>query len=50
MSETKEKNVTDKEYQVIELIRKLGYGELTIMVKDGVPYRAEEVRKSIQIT
>ena len=41
--------ITDQEYQVIELIRGLGYGELSILVKEGKPYRVEEIRKSIQI-
>ncbi len=41
--------ISNQEWQVIELIRRLGYGELVISVKEGKPIRAEEVRKSIQI-
>lgn len=42
-------SITEQEHQVIKLIRELGYGELSILVKDGKPYRVEEIRKSIQI-
>ena len=41
--------ITEQEHQGIKLIRELGYGELSILVKDGKPYRVEEIRKSIQI-
>ena len=43
------RQITSQEWQVVELIRRLDYGELVIFVKEGKPIRAEEVRKSIQI-
>lgn len=41
--------ISDQEWQVIRLIRDLGYGELVITVKESRPIRVEEVRKSIPI-
>lgn len=41
--------ISDQEWQVIKLIRDLGYGELVITVKESKPIRVEEVRKSIPI-
>ncbi|MDD6189180.1 MAG: DUF2292 domain-containing protein [Clostridiales bacterium] len=41
--------ISDKEWQIVQLIRQLDYGELLIVVKDGKPCRVEEIRKSIQI-
>ncbi|KPU43339.1 hypothetical protein OXPF_27800 [Oxobacter pfennigii] len=41
-----EMEVTQKEKKLIELIRALQYGEITIMVVDKQPMEVEEVRKS----
>lgn len=41
--------ISEQEWQVIQLIRELDYGELSIMVKGGEPCRVEEIRKSIQL-
>jgi len=41
--------ISEQEWQVIQLMRGLDYGELLIAVKGGKPIRAEEIRKSIQI-
>jgi len=40
--------LTDKEKQLIKLIRDLGFGEIRIMVADSQPVRAEEIKKSIK--
>ena len=40
--------VTEQEWQLIQLLRQLDYGELVIDVKKNMPYRAE-LRQSIQI-
>lgn len=42
-------DITEQEWQVLQLIRELEYGELLITVKGGKPVRAEEIRRSIQI-
>ncbi len=39
---------TEKEAQLIHLIRELRFGELHIHVADGQPVRAEEIKKSIK--
>lgn len=41
--------VTDQERQVLELMRGITYGELSVFMKGGNPYRVE-TRKSIQIS
>jgi len=41
--------ITDRELQVIELLREVEYGELRVSVKAGSPVRVEEIKKSIQI-
>ncbi|WP_205687680.1 DUF2292 domain-containing protein [Clostridiisalibacter paucivorans] len=38
-----------KERNLIELIRKTGYGELKIVVQNNIPIRVEEVKKSIKL-
>ena len=39
---------TEKEEQLLKLIRELGFGEVRIFVADGQPVRAEEIKKSIK--
>ena len=41
--------ISDQEWQVLQHLRQLQYGELLVSVKDGRPIRVEEIRKSIQI-
>jgi len=47
----KEKTVaaelSEKEWQIVQLMREIDYGELVISMKGGKPIRVEEVRKSI---
>jgi hypothetical protein len=40
--------LTEKEKRLIQMIRELGYGEIRIIVTDGQPVRAEEIKKSIK--
>ena len=39
--------LNEQEKRLIELLREIGYGEVTVYVKDHHPYRVEQVRKSI---
>ena len=39
---------TEKEEQLLKLIRELGFGEVHIYVANGQPVRAEEIKKSIK--
>ncbi len=41
--------LTGKEEKLIQIIRELKFGELTLHVADGNPVRIEEVRKSIKL-
>lgn len=39
---------TEKEEQLLKLIRELGFGEVHIYVANGQPVRAEEIKKSVK--
>jgi hypothetical protein len=39
----------EKEEKIIELIRKMDFGEIKVIVQDGNPIRIEEIRKSIKL-
>lgn len=41
--------LTEREVKLIELIRRLGFGEISIYVADGQPVRAEEIKKSVKL-
>jgi hypothetical protein len=41
--------LTSQEWQLIQMIRALEYGQLTITVKASKPIHVEEVRKSIPL-
>ena len=38
----------EKEQQLLNLIRELGFGEVHIFVANGQPVRAEEIKKSVK--
>ena len=44
-----EAQLNSQEWQLIQLIRALEYGQLTITVKAAKPIHVEEVRKSIPL-
>ena len=46
---TKATPLTEREVKLIELIRRLGFGEISIHVADGQPVRAEEIKKSVKL-
>jgi len=41
--------LTPQEQKLIELLRKIRFGEVRIIMNDGVPTRVEEVKKSIKL-
>lgn len=41
--------LSEKEQKVIEILRSLDFGEMRIVVNDGVVTRIEEVKKSYKI-
>ena len=48
MAENTPLRLSEKEASLIRLIREIGFGELRVMVADGQPVRAEDIRKSIK--
>lgn len=53
MSEVKKETnqilLTKEEQKLIELIRKIDFGEARVVVTDGKPTRIEEIKKSIKL-
>jgi len=47
--ETKQMMLTEKEVRLIEIIRKLDFGEVRVVIQDGVPTRLEEIKRSIKL-
>ena len=41
--------VNAAERKVLEMLRKLEYGQLTVTVKKGVPVHVDEIRKTIPL-
>ena len=41
--------VTEREARIIEIIRKLDFGEVRVLIQDGVPTRLEEIKRSIKL-
>ena len=41
--------VSEQEKKLIDLIRNTQHGELKILIKDSLPVRVEEVKKSIKL-
>ena len=41
--------LTEKEKKLIELIRKIKYGKVVVILEGGQPTRIEEVRESVKL-
>ena len=39
----------EKEEKLLKLIRETEFGEIKIIIQDGVPVRVEEIKKSIKL-
>lgn len=48
MDKKEHEKPTEKEQQLLKLIRELGFGEVHIFVANGQPVRAEEIKKSVK--
>lgn len=48
-AQTETAELTAKESQVIDIIRGIEFGEVRVVVTDGVPVRVEEIKKSIKL-
>lgn len=44
-----ERELSEKEKKLIELIRSTGYGEIRVAVRNGRPVLVEEVKKSFKL-
>ena len=40
---------SEQEKKVIAILREIKYGEVKVVVQDGIPVRVDEIRKSIKI-
>ena len=43
------KKKSEKEEKLLSILRKVEYGEVRIIVQDGIPIRIEELKKSIKL-
>ena len=41
--------LSDQEKRVVDILREIKYGEVKVVIQDGVPVRVDEIRKSIKI-
>ncbi|WP_032123151.1 MULTISPECIES: DUF2292 domain-containing protein [Clostridium] len=41
--------LNEKEEKLLKIIKEVGFGEIKVIVQDGLPIRIEEVRKSIKL-
>ena len=41
--------INEKEEKLLKIIKDIKYGELKIIVQDGLPIRIEEIKKSIKL-
>ena len=39
--------LTEEESRMLDLLRKMGYGELSVLVENGVPVSVTEMRQSV---
>ena len=41
--------ISEKEEKLLSIIKEVKYGEIRIIIQDGVPIRIEELKKSIKL-
>ena len=46
---TSELKLTDREAKLLAIRRKMDFGEVRVVVTDGIPTRVEEIKKSIKL-
>lgn len=46
---TAEIKLTEKEAKLLSIIRRMDFGEVRVVVTDGIPTRVEEIKKSIKL-
>ena len=45
----KEILLTEKERRLIEVLREIGYGQITIFLEKGEPVRIEKIKESVKL-
>ncbi len=43
------KDLKTQEREIINLIREIGFGEIRLTIRDGVPVRIEEYKRSVKL-
>jgi len=41
--------ITEKEKKLLDILREIGYGEVVVTIKGGIPVHIEEIKKSIKL-
>ena len=49
VEECKKPALSEKEEKLLDIIRKVKFGEIKVIVQDGHPIRVEEIKKSIKL-
>lgn len=49
LNKEKKNPLSEKEKKLVQMIRNLNFGELRVIVTDGVPTRVEEIKRSIKL-
>ncbi|RDY23717.1 DUF2292 domain-containing protein [Romboutsia maritimum] len=49
MAATRQLEINEKEAKLIELIRDLKFGEMRIVIQDGLAIRIEQITKSVKL-
>ncbi|SNS16289.1 Uncharacterized small protein [Anaerovirgula multivorans] len=47
--ENLQEKMTEREKNLIDLIRKVGHGEVRVIIQDSCPIRVEDLKKSIKL-
>ena len=43
------KNLKSQEKEIVNLIRRIGFGEIRLTIQDGIPVRIEEYKRSFKL-
>ncbi|MHC1746848.1 MAG: DUF2292 domain-containing protein [Cellulosilyticaceae bacterium] len=42
-------SLTERELKLLSLIKDIGFGEIKVIINEGMPIRIEEIKKSIKL-
>lgn len=49
LEEKNKVEISDRERKVLDIMRKIDYGEIRIVINNSQPVRVEEIKKSVQL-